>query len=939
MKTFNKSLKIKLLVIAALGAAMVATLSAFFGTLVAKADRLVTMSGSSTLFTTANGAQQWAHKEHPDDENSDEYYFMMAIPADGTVQYKKNLAYQWWYDASYVDKYDFEYGDIVKDGEKTVANPVAAKGLFNLSFGFEELNFEKFVIEFQSQQYAKDNKDAKTANYLVFVPAKKDGAPNNKLTVITARDLDAVKVSHAEDGSAQIEIKDGAKAEKLGDLESWNKIYFRFTGRDGADYVFDISNSDGASGIEGRLKNVGGNYVSYSSSSVIPLTFKADLPEKAKDGDGEAKEYAKMVLYSMNGQSFRLGGYSNATSSPDMEKLSSYYVKNANGKYVKVPEGATEKIGTYTKVDPDKVNTSNLSQYYTGSKEEGFTKVPDGAEYDETKDYYTYDAAMYYTFTSATSSSPVKSVNGADGKLDHYEGGRVFDDNPPVLCLEKGLNFIETGAELSFSNFKVIDVMGSSTAYEAGYYILDNEQAGDEQFEYNDYNDEKLFRKVKDSDDQYMIWHADSYVLQPSDYNANVYGGEGFKLDGAVKVYVKITDSTASESTYVLLDWFVPEEYKLKVNSESFIGLAKDNRGAAFKYVDDVNSTNNIGSESGASEWDALVADYQAKVDEAAKGLKAGSQNYFYLPTFESLLSDNATAYSNLSFTVYYYNRDGQKNTSGTSSTLSITLNQQGRYVFTIYAEDAAKNEMYYYKDGEIVTFPKGDVWKMWEDKDDEGLAKLLPWFEFEVEDSEISLKDPGEQNTAYKDTSYTVSVSNFEINAINYNASYELYLFNDAVCAADKNVNIDYAYFMAHKEELFKENKDDWFTPIMQTNQSSEDGYKDSEKYSWSGSSFIPQESNAYYLVVCKVQDTVSKTRPPVYGYMGILSSEKPASLKGEDTWVQDNLTSIILLSIAGASAIGIVLLLVIKPKNSGDLDDVNVSTDSKKKAKKKVK
>ena len=62
MKTFNKSLKIKLLVIAALGAAMVAALSAFFGTLVAKADRLVTMSGSSTLFTTANGAQQWAHK-------------------------------------------------------------------------------------------------------------------------------------------------------------------------------------------------------------------------------------------------------------------------------------------------------------------------------------------------------------------------------------------------------------------------------------------------------------------------------------------------------------------------------------------------------------------------------------------------------------------------------------------------------------------------------------------------------------------------------------------------------------------------------------------------------------------------------------------------------------------------------------------------------------
>jgi len=55
----------------------------------------------------------------------------------------------------------------------------------------------------------------------------------------------------------------------------------------------------------------------------------------------------------------------------------------------------------------------------------------------------------------------------------------------------------------------------------------------------------------------------------------------------------------------------------------------------------------------------------------------------------------------------------------------------------------------------------------------------------------------------------------------------------------------------------------------------------------------------------------------------MGIAAAPKVRDLAGEDTWVQDNMTSVILLCIAGASLIGIVLLLVIKPKDKGDVDE----------------
>ena len=67
----------------------------------------------------------------------------------------------------------------------------------------------------------------------------------------------------------------------------------------------------------------------------------------------------------------------------------------------------------------------------------------------------------------------------------------------------------------------------------------------------------------------------------------------------------------------------------------------------------------------------------------------------------------------------------------------------------------------------------------------------------------------------------------------------------------------------------------------------------------------------------------------------MGIAAAPKVRDLVGEDTWVQDNMVSVILLCIAGASLIGIVLLLVIKPKNKGDVDEEFELEQSKKKRK----
>ena len=99
-----------------------------------------------------------------------------------------------------------------------------------------------------------------------------------------------------------------------------------------------------------------------------------------------------------------------------------------------------------------------------------------------------------------------------------------------------------------------------------------------------------------------------------------------------------------------------------------------------------------------------------------------------------------------------------------------------------------------------------------------------------------------------------------------------------------------------------------------------------------------MPQDGNSFYLIRCKVTSSLQGDRS-VSAFMGISASATPAAIKGEDTWLQDNMASIILLTIAGAAVIGIVLLLVIKPKNKGDIDVQYAEEVSAKSSKKKNK
>lgn len=843
----QKSVKIKFSLVAALALSFVIALGAFLGITLARADRTVTISGTSIFVT--DGAEVWAHQEGDEGVGKDHTMFVFDDNKDA-VNFKKNLAFKWVENVAEQEKAPEKDGETEEGAEETPFNPEihfeAKDGWFNLEIGFnygEGIEFEKFVITFESQQYSQ-TKDGKATNYIVFAPDEDD---NSKLSVYifqkeTAdKDLDAA-------------LKKVGQDTLIGTVEANERININFVDPkehkdmpvEGGDYLVQVSNGDGNKYV-GTFKNINKTYAKYSSSSttpVTPLSFKAMFKEQDGNGDGDitATGEAFLTLYKLNNQSFEVSG--------------------------------------------------------------------------------------------------AKDVSG------HRAGGTINDTTPPVLCLDKAVPFIQYNKEISF-DYTVIDVLTSSPSLTTSYYMLTKTGVNDNPvYKEEDGAYKGAFKTVSDSDNQYIFPHAKHYLPtdEAGDLDGTVFKNDkNFEVKAAVKVVLKLTDttSTGGQTTYVYLDWFVDNAYLLQIgedgNKVPYIAVTEDNQGATYAYTKDGASNPNLTGDNVNAEWKKIVDDYQAKVTEAAKDLKAGSKNYFYLPSAETLFADNATAYADLTFSIYYNNGSQQQSTGKNANGLSINLTKAGKYVFTIYAKDAAGNNMYYFdEDGEEQELETVDIWSMYkEDKKTEfaGMKKYLPWFEFNVEGSELSIEDPDEQSTAYVGSTYTPD--SFEINGVSFKTEYKLYEFNNDDWAKNNGGKaMTYEEFSGKVATLLLTDRQ-YFTLIRPTGDLKEGtkDYEDFNEYGWDGSSlsFTPQTDNTFYVIKCEAKRSANDDDPET-GYMTIAAAPKVNPLKGEDTWVQDNITSIILLCIAGASLIGIILLLVIKPKNNGDIDEV-IDTPKKKK------
>lgn len=786
--------KFKLSLLAATAVCAIAA-SAMSFTAAAAADdadyREVTLTGTNVFYTGVDAAAITAVTVEDDSEEGSSDYTAFAIGNDESVTFRKNLAYSWW---------------------EADENGFGVNGKFSMTIGFEDISFESYTIAFDSQQY-NITENGVSKNYLIFVPAE------NSLELY---------VSQSEE-LAEGEVPDAV-------LVDYSSVDIAFGDYTAGDYTLLVNGEEkvkeGAS-EPAKFINVSRNYASYVSSgdsAATPITFSADLGEDAGEDDE-----AVMIMYSLNGQSFKLYG----------------------------------------------------------------------AEVE-------------------------------DGKLTD---GKVHDDKAPVVCLDGNLNYLTYGGKVDF-DYTTIDVIASSPRTTVRYYVLTNEQFTAEDYDYNNTDvEEELFMEVSTSSDYRLL--RDQYTYVPGLTDAGIeQNDEGYSTYGLVKVclYVRDTTSSRARTDYVFMDWYVPAEYKVDISqikgtastaSSTFIMMASDGRGAT--YGDDTVTD----LESYKQYIARVQEDYQAKIDESIAndypdGLYASSETNLYLPDFSGYVTDNLGGYTDLEYAIYYRSSSNGSSTGLASDELAMTVSQADvTYRFTIYVTDAAGNDMYYPdENGELVTISADDVWE-------DDYAELLPFFEVTVDYRAATVEEPGVQNVGYVGSTY--NSASFEIKGVDatYSAVYNLYIFDRDAFYGDTGVELSYndvvdnAYALFYNEYKDFENTRQYFTLVTD-----EEEYED---YEWNSTNvtFVPQDPSMFYVVRLTLTDT-GLSNKVTNSFLVVRASERAAELYGEDNWVENNIAAIVLFCVAGVFLVAFVALLIIKPKDKGDIDVIAEQLAEDKKSKK---
>ena len=247
---------------------------------------------------------------------------------------------------------------------------------------------------------------------------------------------------------------------------------------------------------------------------------------------------------------------------------------------------------------------------------------------------------------------------------------------------------------------------------------------------------------------------------------------------------------------------------------------------------------------------------------------------------------------------------------------------------------------MYYInEEGEKVTFTGSDLEALLEDPANSDLVDYVPVYQFTVNYGGLTVTDPEGQEIGYVGTEY--SAGDFEISGLssNYTTSYTLYIFDRLAYTRD-NGPISYAQFIGMVSELFNdpETRAAYFQKITPADEveNTDPDYELYTDYAWDPDnlSFVPQEDNSFYVIRMSAKDNIYNTGE-IESFMAISVSAAADHLAGEDDWLENNLVSIILLCVAGVALIGIVLLIVIKPKEKGDIDVIDEKA-SKRSAKK---
>lgn len=709
----------------------------------------------------------------------------------------------------------------------------------------------------------------------------------------------------------------------------------------GGSSIFDASNAD--------------NTTEYTDGQTSYLSYRLE-------GDSNSVRFRRNLAlkwYSSaeaDAESLRgAAQYFNLTIGFDNLNFDSFSIALETSQFSMSKEGKTTNTLTFTKNSDSGLDVSVngaessvtvastsvgvVEIAFSGDDTNGnFTVTVNGAEAGT----FTNIGRYYAQYASASATNPltpltfsaagvtgdgadfnIQSMNGQDFDIINADGD-IDDTTPPVLVVNSDIRQIYFGMDIDFDTV-AIDVCSSSGITTDEYYYYPGLEAEDD----------------PDVDDDTLTYGGRTYAALDSD---TTFYPDDFDGDGQVSLAYRVSDGETSK--VYLIEWSAEDVLNPDGAAEFYIPI---------KNADDVeetptttfitytkNSSGNIllnapsPEDDDYDEWyEQNIKPYQDKVtaasyvdgDEANGSIQVGEGAYYYIPAFKEYIADSTCGYTDMEFTVYYRTStsDSVSSVSGSYDELRIELTSEGRYQFRIVPTNKAGNVMVgvfasgpdtspRYTEGEITTDNVFD-------------AKNLVTFEFTVQYTGPSVETPEDDDeTGYVDVTYTVE--DFEIIGISgYTTQYRLYYFN----AKDSSQTYTAAQLREADANGTIDSLGEW--RLINEYDSDLDEDDGDNIYDWnpdSSLSFVPQERGFYKVEVLVAADNMKVVSEAKY----IQVSAEATVIPGETYWLENNVLSLVFLGIGVLCLIGIVVILLIKPKNK-----VAAEADSARKAELKEK
>lgn len=314
---------------------------------------------------------------------------------------------------------------------------------------------------------------------------------------------------------------------------------------------------------------------------------------------------------------------------------------------------------------------------------------------------------------------------------------------------------------------------------------------------------------------------------------------------------------------------------------------------------------------------------YQRALENATKpnGVSIVLGKTFNLPSVTNFILDDTLYPTDANFTKTYNYVTPSNASKTTTSSTSIKIDEAGTYkVYATAAEKSLKleSDLFYdvKQDEYYVKTDDGFEQIKKQDALDENWVRIdnilnngnpdneffIYMFTFEIEDEAMPSIVSKTQENGYKGVLYKASPFTME-DAAGYSPTYKLYY----------NSNVDAS-----------ENSDGWveIIAVKYADENGANGYTLDQltAIGYDGKlSFTPDKVGAYK-IECEI---TSNNTYKVDSEAVVIKVIEPAVVEPANYWFEDNLASIIFLSVGTACLIAVIVLLLVKPKERKEIDE----------------